>query len=102
MRVNRSCQVEGVYGITKWDMGYNRIRRVGMNRISTEIMLTDLGLNTRKFFRYLDGKDPFTYWKAPEDLQPETFRKPSAKHLANRVAAWKKRVRQPNEIAKAS
>ena len=102
MRVNRSCQVEGVYGITKWDMGYNRIRRVGINRISTEIMLTYLGLNTRKLFKYLDGKDPFTYWKAPKDLQAETFKKPSAKRIANRMATWKKRVKQPNEIAKAS
>ena len=26
LRVNRSCQVEGVYGIAKYNMQYNRIR----------------------------------------------------------------------------
>lgn len=102
MRVNRSCQVEGVYGITKYDMAYNRIRRIGMNRVTAEFMLTALGLNTRKLFRFLDGKNPFTYWRAPEGLQPETFKKPSAKRLANRILAAKKRVKQPNEIARDS
>ena len=102
MRVNRSCQVEGVYGITKYDMAYNRIRRVGMKRVTAEFMLTALGLNTRKIFRFLEGKKPFTYWQAPEGLQPETFKKPSAKRLANRILAAKKRVKQPNEIARDS
>lgn len=50
----------------------------------------------------MDGKDPFTYWKAPKDLQAETFKKPSAKSIANRMATWKKRVKQSNEITKAS
>ena len=101
MRINRSCQVEGVYGITKYDMGYNRIRRVGMNRVKTEIMLTAIGLNTRKLFRFFEGKDSFTYWRAPPDLAPEHFKKPSAKRLENRILA-KKRPKQPNQIARES
>lgn len=102
MRVNRSCQVEGVFGISKYDMGYSRIRRVGMNRVTAEFMLTALGLNTRKLFRFFEGKNPFSYWQAPEDLQPEKFKKPSAKRLANRIRAAKNRVKQPNEIARNS
>ena len=40
---------------------------------------------------------PF-YWKAPEGLAPETFKKPSAKRIINRLKKRKKL--QPNEIAK--
>lgn len=100
MRVNRSCQVEGVYGIAKYNMQYSRIRRVGLTRVKTEYMLTMLGLNTRKLLRYLDGKTNFDYWKPPEGLVAEKFKKPSAKRLANR--AQKKRQKQPNEIARDS
>lgn len=100
LRVNRSAQIEGVYGITKHNMGYTRARRIGMTQVRTEYMLTVTGLNIRKFFRYLDGKRCFDYWKAPEKIKPETFKKPSAKRLVNR--ALKKRMKQPNEIARES
>lgn len=100
LRVNRSCQIEGVFGITKYNMGYNRIRRVGLNRVSAEYMLTVLGLNTRKLFKFLDGKANFQYWVAPEDTQPETFKKPSAKRLAN--SCRKKHQPSLNEKAKSS
>lgn len=63
-------------------------------------MLTALGLNTRKLFRFLDGKGNFKYWEAPKDLIPEKFKKPSAKRLADRVR--KKKMKQPNEIARDS
>ena len=36
MRVNRSCQVEGVFGIIKQDMTYTRFRRTSIERVSTE------------------------------------------------------------------
>lgn len=100
MRVNRSCQIEGIYGMVKYNMGYGRIRRIGIKQVSTEYMLTALGLNTRKLFRFLDGKGNFKYWEAPKDLIPEKFKKPSAKRLADRVR--KKKMKQPNEIARDS
>lgn len=100
LRVNRSCQVEGVYGIAKYNMQYNRIRRAGMNRVKAEFMLILLGLNVRKLFRCVEKKTSLDYWKAPEGLQPEKFKKPSAKRLANRVR--KRRNKQPNEIARDS
>lgn len=100
MRINRSCQIEGVYGIEKYNMSYGRIRRVGISRVKTEYMLTILGLNTRKLFRVFDGRTNLNYWKAPEGLQPEKFKKPSAKRLTARVL--KKKTAQPNEIAKNS
>ncbi|WP_279127043.1 hypothetical protein, partial [Parasutterella excrementihominis] len=43
------------------------------------------------------GKLP-TYWKVPEGLEAETFKKPSAKRIANRLK--KRKNLQPNEIAK--
>lgn len=52
MRVNRSCQVEGVFGIIKQDMTYTRFRRTSIERVSTEFALTCLGLNLRKFMRF--------------------------------------------------
>lgn len=100
MRVNRSCQIEGLYGIAKHNIGYNRIRRTGMANVAVEYMLVLLGLNTRKLFRYFDGKTDFSYWKAPEGLLPQEFKKPFAKRLANRARKAKKK--SSNEIASDS
>ena len=100
MRVNRSCQVEGAFGIIKNDMSYTRFRRIGLNQVSNEFMLTCLGFNIRKYMRFLTGKSNSEYWVAPSDLQPETFKKPSAKRLANHEN--KKRIIQPNAKAKVN
>ena len=54
IRVNRSIQVEGVFGITKQNYGYVRTRRRGIEKVSTEIMLNSLGLNIAKVFRYFE------------------------------------------------
>lgn len=85
MRVNRSSQVEGAFGIIKEDMNYTRLRRISKEKVETEFMLTFIGYNIRKLFRYFDGKARFNYWVAPADLQPEKKKKPSAKRLANRM-----------------
>lgn len=100
LRVNRSCQVEGAFGIIKQGMMYSRFRRTSLPRVTTEFALTCLGMNIRKFMRFsVDQKLP-QYWVAPKDLSPGKFKKPSAKRLANRIN--KRRMKQPNEIAKAS
>ncbi len=100
MRVNRSCQVEGVFGVIKQNMTYTRFRRTTLRRVSIEFALTCLGHNIRKFMRYTaTGKLPL-YWTAPTDLKAGVFKKPSAKRLARRVN--KKRIRQANEIARSS
>lgn len=44
-----------------------------------------LGLNIKKLFKFYDGKSKIKYWKAPDDLQPETKKKPNAKRLSNKV-----------------
>ena len=100
MRVNRSSQVEGAFGIIKQDFLYERFRRTLLPKVSTEFMLVCLGYNIRKLFRFYSGNAKFEYWKAPEGLQPESFKKPSAKRLSNR--ANKKKNKSLNEEAKSN
>lgn len=100
MRVNRSCQNEGSYGVLKQDMHYIRFRRRSLAKVETEYMLTFLGYNIRKLFRYFNGTEKTAYWKAPADLEAETFRKPSAKRLAKKAA--KKKKKSANQRAKTS
>lgn len=85
LRVNRSIQVEGSYGVIKQDLSYNRFRRRSIEKVSIEFMLVCLGYNIRKYFKYLDNKSKFEYWIAPLDLKPEQKKKPSIKRLNNRV-----------------
>ena len=100
IRVNRSCQVEGEYGQVKWNMGYGRIRRIGLVAASMEIMLYFLGANLRKFFRFVKGENPFGYWKAPPETKAGQFKKPSAKRLATKASKFGKKKKQPNQQAK--
>ena len=99
IRVNRSCQNEGSYGVLKQDMGYIRFRRISLEKVKLEYMLTFLGYNIRKLFRYFEGNLKMKYWEAPHDLEPEEFKKPSAKRLANRVS--KKKAKTMNQKAKS-
>ena len=92
MRVNRSSQVEGAFGVLKEDMNYTRLRRTSLDKVKTEHMLTYLGYNIRKLFRYFSGKAKFNYWIAPDNLKAELKRKPSAKRLANKVNTQKKKT----------
>ena len=70
IRVNRSIQVEGTFGQIKNNMGYIRIRRRGIEKVSCEIMLMCLGRNIRKYFTALEGnKIKSNYWNAPKDLK---------------------------------
>ena len=73
MRVNRSSQVEGAFGVIKQDMDYERARRRGLENVSLEFMLTCLGYNIRKLFLLIEGKAKMDYWKAPDDLKAETI-----------------------------
>ena len=100
MRVNRSCQVEGAFGIIKQDMAYTRFRRRRLDPVTAEFMLTCLGFNLRKYMRFLIGKSRTDFWVAPIGLQPEKFKKPSAKRLANRE--MKKVQKSDNQKAKDS
>lgn len=76
MRVNRSSQVEGAFGVIKQDMEYTRARRRGLINVETEFMLVCLGYTLRKFFLLFEGTAKMDYWHAPADLKSEGFPEP--------------------------
>ena len=84
IRVNRSIQVEGVFGIEKQDIRYMRTRRRGIQNVSTEMMLTFLGLNVKRLLNFFKTGKRLDFWIAPDDLTPELFKKPSAKRLSKK------------------
>ena len=100
MRVNRSIQAEGSFGGLKQDMAYTRLRRTSLEKASLEIMLTCLGFNIRKYMRFILKQTSFKEWNVPEGTKPESFKKPSAKRLANRIA--KARQKSKNEHVRGS
>ncbi len=74
MRINRSIQVEGTFGQIKNNMNYDRIRRRGLEKVSVEIMLMCLGVNTRRYFSSLnENKFKEGCWKIPSNLHQEIF-----------------------------
>lgn len=81
MRVNRSSQVEGAFGVLKQDMDYDRARRRGLENVETELMLVCLGYNLKKLFSLIDGTAKMDYWVAPIGLVPEEMKKPNLKKL---------------------
>ena len=85
MRVNRSSQVEGVFGIVKQDMQYDRFRRRGLDKVHVEMCLTLIGHLLRKLFTFYDGKAKFDYWIAPSDLNDETMPIVDAKTFKKKI-----------------
>ena len=100
IRVNRSIQVEGVFGIAKQNHGYDRTRRRGLNNVSAENMLTLLGLNIKKLFRHYEGKLSDRFWVAPDDLEPQKFAKPSWKKLSKKGIKTNAKMKEGIERAK--
>ena len=98
MRVNRSSQVEGTFGIIKQDMNYERVRRRGLEKVSAEIMLVSLGYVIRKVFGLISGKGSVDYWRAPEELTPETI--PTLD--LEKYLLKKKRIKGKNETLRRS
>lgn len=84
IRVNRSVQVEGVFGVVKRDYGRARFNRRGIEKVSAETMLYFLGLNIAKLFRYYETGKLNKYWVAPENLKAQAIKKPSAKKLSKK------------------
>ena len=96
LRVNRSAQVEGAFGVIKQDMDYDRVRRKGLDNVSSECMLVCLGYNIRKLFSFIEGKAKTDYWIAPDGLEPETPKK------ANLDKLMKKQLKGKNEEIRKS
>lgn len=84
IRVNRSIQVEGVFGIIKQNYGRARFNRRGIKRVSTEAILYFLGLNIAKLFNYYETGKQNKFWIAPDNLESQTMKKSSAKKLSKK------------------
>ena len=84
IRVNRTIQVEGVFGIIKQNYGRVRFNRRGIDKVRTEMMLNFLGLNIAKLFRFYETGVLNKYRVAPDNLQPQVIKKPSAKKLSKK------------------
>ena len=96
LRINRNIQVEGTFGMIKQDTPFDRFTRTSLDKVTTEFMMVCLGLNIRKLFKFYDGKSKIKYWKTPDDLQPETKKKPTAKRLSNKVN--KKKIQKKRDL----
>ena len=58
----------------KQNMGFVKLRRRGMKKVTAEIMLMCLGINIRKLFSvYKKEKISNQYWKSKEDTSPQVF-----------------------------
>ena len=57
-----------------------------------------LGYNVRKLFKHFNGEAKFNYWKAPDNIQIEIFKKPSAKRLSKKASKIK--TKSVNQEAK--
>lgn len=84
LRINRSIQVEGAFGIIKQNKRYTRTKRKGISKVSTEMMLYFLGLNINKLFKYYETNKKLRFWEAPSGLKAQEFKKPSAKKLSKK------------------
>ena len=50
LRMNRSIQAEGTFGIIKYDRWYKRVVRRGLNSVRLELYLVSVGHNLYKYF----------------------------------------------------
>ena len=50
LRMNRSIQAEGTFGIMKYDRWYKRTVRKGLNSVKLELILVSIGHNLYKFY----------------------------------------------------
>ena len=49
LRMNRSIQAEGTFGVIKYDRDYDRIVRRGLKSVKLEILLISIGFNLYKY-----------------------------------------------------
>ena len=49
LRMNRSIQVEGAFGVLKQDMGFRRFLTRGKKNVFTEMLLLAIGYNLNKW-----------------------------------------------------
>lgn len=96
LRILRSIQAEGTFGIMKEDMCKIRFKRTGLQKAELEMMMFSCGFNFRKLFKYLSkNKKAIVEYDLPESTTAETFPKvkPSKKKSEN---SERKKAVRPN------
>lgn len=66
LRVNRSIQVEGAFGVLKEDMGFRRFLMRGKVKVQTEFMLLCMGYNLNKFHNKIQSGRCGTFLHIPK------------------------------------
>ena len=56
LRMNRSIQVEGAFGVLKYDYGFARFLTRGKNKVKTEFVLLSLGYNINKLHNKIQNE----------------------------------------------
>ncbi|MEG0951119.1 MAG: transposase, partial [Niameybacter sp.] len=56
LRMNRSIQVEGAFGVLKWDHNFNRFLRRGKNNVKIEFMRLCFAYNINKLHAKIQNK----------------------------------------------
>lgn len=54
LRMNRSIQAEGTFGVIKYDRWYKRLVRRGQSKVKLEILLVSIGFNIHKFYNKMN------------------------------------------------
>lgn len=66
LRVNRSIQVEGAFGVIKQDMAFRRFLMRGQVKVQTEFLLLAMGYNINKLHNKIQSKRYGTYLHIPK------------------------------------
>lgn len=94
LRILRSIQAEGTFGIMKEDIGKTRFKRTGLEKAELEMMLFSCGFNFRKLFRYLrKKKKAIVTYELPKGTVPEEFPKVKPSKKKSEKSESKKAVR---------
>ena len=55
LRINRSIQAEGAFGVIKEDYGFRRFLTRGKNKVLTEFLVISLGYNINKLHKKIQN-----------------------------------------------
>ena len=66
LRINRSIQVEGAFGVLKQDMGFRRFVLRGNLKVHTEFLLLCMGYNLNKLHSKIQNDRCGTYLHIPK------------------------------------
>ena len=66
LRINRSIQVEGAFGVLKQDMGFRRFLLRGQVKVQTELHLLAIAFNIKKLHNKIQSNRCGVYLHIPQ------------------------------------